>query len=166
MTRTSAASPRRLLRIYLNDHLMGATAMLHLSRRCLSSNSGTPLGSFLEGLITELDEDRTILVDLMDALHLTRAPVKQAAAVVGERIGRAKLNGSLTGYSDLSRLVELEGLLTGATLQLALWRSLQQIAAAHPPVGALDLDRLAERATAQIERLETHRREAVAKALT
>ena len=166
MSRTSAASPRRLLRIYLNDHLMGATAMLHLSRRCLSSNGGTPLGAFLEELVAELGEDRTIVAELMDALHLTRDPVKQAAAVVGERIGRAKLNGSLTGYSDLSRLVELEGLLTGATLQLALWQSLRQIAAAHPPVAALDLDRLVARTTAQIERLETHRREAGANALS
>lgn len=159
-----ATGRRKLLRIYLNDHLMGATAGIHVARRCLASNQGTPLGAFLEEFVVELDEDRAILAELMDALRLTRDPVKQAAAVVGERVARAKLNGSLRGYSDLSRLEELEGLRAGVTVKRQLWQSLRQVAAAYPAVAAMDLDRLVDRASTQAGHLETHRLEAAARA--
>lgn len=38
---------RRLLQIYLNDHLAGAVGGAELARRCLRSNRGTPLGALL-----------------------------------------------------------------------------------------------------------------------
>lgn len=160
-----ATNQRKLLRIYLNDHLAGATAGIHLTRRCLSSNQGTPLGAFLDEFLVELAEDRTTLMDLMDALRLSRDPAKQALAVVGERVGRAKLNGSLRGYSDLSRLEELEGLVAGVTVKLGLWQALQRVASSHAAIAAMDLDRLVDRASSQLQRLETYRLDAAARAL-
>ncbi|MEX2619097.1 MAG: hypothetical protein WD250_02650 [Egibacteraceae bacterium] len=159
-----ATDERKLLRIYLNDHLAGATAGIHLARRCLSSNQGTALGAFLEELLVEIGEDRTTLMDLMDALHLTRDPAKQALAVVGERVARLKLNGRLRGYSDLSRLVELEGLVGGVNVKRRLWHALQRVASSYAAIGATDLDRLIHRADSQLERLETYRQEAAARA--
>jgi hypothetical protein len=49
---------RRLLAIYLNDHLAGATAGLELARRARGSNRDTELGEFLERLTGEIEEDR------------------------------------------------------------------------------------------------------------
>lgn len=160
----AASDQRKLLRIYLNDHLAGATAGVHLARRCLSSNQGTALGAFLEEFLVEIAEDRTTLMDLMDALQLTRDPAKQALAVVGERVARLKLNGSLRGYSDLSRLEELEGLAGGVNLKRRLWQALQRVASSYAAIATLDLDRLAQRADSQLERLETYRLEAAARA--
>lgn len=160
-----ATERRRLLRIYLNDHLAGAALGTHLVRRCLSSNEGTPLGGFLEDLLGEVAEDRAVLEGLMDALELPRDRVKQFAALVAERVGRVKLNGSLRTYSDLSRLEELEGIYAGVTTKLRLWASLQAVAPSHPAVAAMDLTRLVDRGVAQLERLEVHRLEAAVRAL-
>ena len=160
MTEQHAAQPtdpRRLLRIYLNDHLMGATVGVQLARRCLRNNDGTPLGDFLRQLAEEVAEDRADLLRIMAALQLPVRGAKVALATVGERVGRLKLNGRLRGYSDLSRLWELEGLSAAVDLKHGLWRTLQAVPAAAPPDGVVDLDRLIERATAQREALETHR---------
>lgn len=157
---------RKLLRIYLNDHLAGAALGSHLARRCLTNNRGTPLGGFLEELIDEIAEDRAVLEELMGTLGIAGDRLKLAGAVIAERLGRAKLNGNLRGYSDLSRLEELEGLHGGIDLKLRLWQSLQQAASAHPAIAAMDLDRLKDRASSQLERLEEHRLAAATRALT
>ena len=44
-----------------------------------------------------------------------------------EKIGRLKPNGQLTGYSPLSRVVELEGLALGITGKLSLWKALREL---------------------------------------
>lgn len=167
MSQPSAATDRRkLLRIYLNDHLMGATLALGLIRRSIGSNRGGALGDFLEELHVEVAEDRDALKELMDAFAFPVDPIKQVAAVAGERIGRLKLNGRLTGYSDLSRLLELEGLHAGVDAKLRLWKSLRQVASAHSPIDPATLDRLITRAESQLERLEPHRLEAASRAFS
>ncbi|HVL98238.1 MAG TPA: hypothetical protein VM324_02990 [Egibacteraceae bacterium] len=165
VTRSPVATDRRkLLRIYLNDHLAGATAGVRLARRSLRSNRGTPLGAFLGQLVDEVEEDRAALERLIAAFAFPRGRVKVAAAVAAEWIGRGKLNGRLIGYSDLSRVLELEGLYLGAEGKRRLWLNLQRIAESHDAIAALDLDRLIARASSQLERLEHHRSEAAARA--
>lgn len=165
MSRPSAATDRqKLLRIYLNDHLMGAALALRVVRRSAGSNRGEPLGDFLQELHTEIAEDQEALKRLMDAFGFPVDPLKQAAAAAGERLGRLKLNGSLTGYSALSRLVELEGLHAGVDAKLRLWKSLRQVAPTHPQLDPPTLDRLIGRAESQLERLEPHRTDAASRA--
>lgn len=165
MTRPPVATERRkLLRIYLNDHRMGATVGVRVAQRTLRSNQGTPLGAFLEQFVAEIKEDRASLDALMESLGFARDRVKLAAAVAAELVGRAKLNGRLLGYSDLSRLLELEGLYAGVEAKRRLWLSLQRVAASDETIGALDLDRLIARAASQLERLEPHRLDAAARA--
>ena len=48
---------------------------------------------------------------------------KVAAGWTAEKIGRLKPNAQLRGYSPLSPLVELEGLLIGIQGKLAMWRA-------------------------------------------
>lgn len=159
-----ATTRRRLLRIYLNDHLAGAEVVVRVARRCLASNRASPLGDFLADLLTEVAEDRAALEQLIDALELPRARIKVAAAAAAELTARLKLNGRWTGYSDLSRLEELDGLLAGIALKQRMWQSLQHVAGAHPALEQADLGRLIERAASQVERLEKHRLEAAARA--
>jgi hypothetical protein len=153
---------RRLLAIYLNDHLAGATAGLELVRRVRGSNEGTELGDFLERLAGEIAEDRESLEQIMGELGIGRDRVKVIAAWGAEKAGRLKLNGSLTGYSPLSRVVELEGLHIGVTGKLALWQVLEDTLGSR--IGGADLTRLRERAERQRGELESYRRAAAAEA--
>ena len=156
---------KKFLAIYLNDHLAGATAALEVVRRSISSNEGTETGNFLSGLAEEIQADREALVDVMRRLGVGQDRVKLAGAWLAEKVGRLKLNGQLTGYSPLSRLVELESLKLGVTGKLVLWRSLEHISRSDEVLAEVDFDRLAKRAEEQLEELERMRLRAVERAL-
>ena len=150
---------RKLLGIYLNDHLAGSTVGLEVAGRSASSNRGNEFGAFLEHLRGEIEYDRRALEELMDRLEIGKDPVKRAVAWVAEKAGRLKLNGQITGYSPLSRLVELEGLAIGVTGKLSLWQVLQELRD-EPELADFDVDRFIARAREQLEGLEEHRRRA------
>lgn len=156
----------KLLSIYLNDHLAGATAGVELAKRALSNNEGTAYGTFLSELVRDIEEDRSELQALIERLGLAQDRVKQTVAWAAEKVGRLKLNGQLTGYSPLSRLVELEGLRLGVEGKLCLWRSLSEIANQDSRLAVSDLQELIRRAEAQVDGLEKHRLEAANEALT
>jgi hypothetical protein len=151
------------LATYLNDHLAGATTGRELAKRTLSNNRGTQFEATLEWLFEQIAEDRASLLEIMRAVGAPEDHLKKLAAFALERAGRLKLNNSLFSYSPLSRLVEFEGLLVGVTGKLAGWRSLQQLDDAR--LASFDLEALAQRALAQRDRLEEHRREAARLAL-
>ncbi len=142
----------KLLAIYLNDHLAGATLGIELTRRSLRSNANTELGRFLEELLTELVRDREALETVMERLAVRRSPVKPRLALVAERLGRLKLNGQVTGYSPLSRVLELEGLAGGIGLKLQLWNALEQNFG--ETLDGFDFHALAARADSQGQRVE------------
>ncbi len=154
---------KKLLSIYLNDHLAGATAGTELARRVAGANEGTPLGDLLAELATEIAEDREALLKAMSKLGVGRDHIKVKGAWVGEKLGRLKLNGQITGYSPLSRLEELEGLHLGITGKLELWRMLKRTNETRVGV---DLDELIKRAESQRRRLAPHRATAAAEAIS
>jgi hypothetical protein len=148
-----SAGPDRLLAIYLNDHLAGATLGVELARRLRSSNRGDPeMGEPLAQVCAEIEADRETLVRLMERLHIDRNPVKPVFARVAERLGRLKLNGQLRGYSPLSRVLELEVLATGIGGKLQLWNALEQ--SFGESLDGFDFHALAERADNQGQRVE------------
>jgi hypothetical protein len=153
------------LRIYLNDHAAGALAAVELARRCRASNERTPLGMYLASLIEEIEADRSVLHDVMDRVGARRDRAKLAIGWLAEKVGRLKPNGRIFGYSDLSRLEELEGLCLGVEGKAALWRSLHALSEADERLGGLDFQPLIRRATRQRTALERHRRAAAAAAL-
>jgi hypothetical protein len=137
-----------LLSIYLNDHLAGATGGVELARRVRAANRDDEVfGPPLAEICAEIEADRETLVGLMDRLEIRRDPLKPAAAWAVEKLGRLKLNGQLTGYSPLSRQVELEGLLIGIAGKEQMWRALGHTLG--PRAGELDFAQLAERAERQ-----------------
>jgi hypothetical protein len=144
-----------LLSIYLNDHLAGATAGVELARRSRGSNEGTPLGDFLDGLAEDIEADRKELERLMEELGISRDRFKAAGAYVLEKLGRMKANGQLTGYSPLSRLIELEMLHVGITGKLEMWSAVREVLGGR--LRSFDFERLIERAETQRSSLEEHR---------
>jgi hypothetical protein len=152
------------LRIYLQDHLAGATAGLELARRTRSANEGTEYGPPLAKIADEIEADRRHLQGIIDDLGFGADRLKNIAAWGLEKAGRLKLNGQLTGYSPLSRLVELEGLLTGITGKKGLWISLLELAPAEPRLEADLLTRLRDRAEEQRATVEQLRERAAREA--
>jgi hypothetical protein len=153
----------KYLPIYLNDHLAGATAGHELAKRSLGHNRDTPFEPFLERLAEEIGEDRTALRAIMRALEIGEDPVKKIGAWALERVGRLKLNGSLLGYSPLSRQIEFEGLALGVTGKLAMWRALQLVS--DERLAEFDIAALEARAQAQQDGIEERRLEAARIAL-
>jgi hypothetical protein len=156
---------RKLLSIYLNDHLLGATAGRELARRAAGANEGNEYGEFLARLAQEIEADRRALEGLMVELGVGRDRVKVAAGWAGEKVGRLKLNGSITSYSPLSRLVELEGLVAGIQGKIALWRALMAVADEDERLDRDYLERLATRGEEQQREAEEHRVRAAREAL-
>lgn len=136
------------LEIYLNDHLAGASGGVELARRLRASNRDDAVfGETLSRVCAEIEADRTVLEQVIEGLGYSPSKVKPAAAWVAEKLGRLKLNGQLRGYSPLSRLIELEGLLIGITGKIGLWQTLAELG-----IGAeldADLEQLTARAAAQ-----------------
>ncbi len=126
------AIDRRRLGTYLNDHLMGATAGGRVARRSAEANAGTEYGRVLSWLADEIDEERETLRRVMAALNLPENPFKKLTGVLLERAGSLKLNGQIVGYSPLSRLLELEGLVIGVLGKRCLWQTLEVLATKEP----------------------------------
>lgn len=150
----------KYLRIYLNDQLALGAVWRELARRAARQNRGTPAGDALAEVAQEIAEDVATFERIMERLGVPRSRVKVGAAVAGERLGRLKLNGSLTSYSPLSRFVELDFLIMGITGKIQLWRTLRDLADLGERLPDVDFGALIARAEAQRSRLEPFRREA------
>jgi hypothetical protein len=144
---------RKLLRIYLQDHLAGATGGVELARRARGANRDTPYGEPLAKLADDIEADRRSLESVMEDLGFGADRAKNLAFWVGEKAGRLKLNGQLTGYSPLSRMIELDGLITGVNGKRSLWLTLRELTDSVPELDADRIGRLVERADQQVETL-------------
>lgn len=143
---------KKLLGIYLNDHMAGSVAGVELAKRARGNNEGSALGDFLATLVDDIERDREALARVMEHHGVGADPLKRTVAWAAEKAGRLKLNGRLTGYSPLSRVVELEGLMLGVTGKLGLWRALDA-SGAEAPAG-IDFKQLAASAERQRDELE------------
>jgi hypothetical protein len=153
------------LKIYLEDHYAGATAGLELARRSAGANRGNPYGDVLARVADEIEADRDSLRAVMTELGVEPARLKVIGAWAGEKAGRLKLNGHLTGYSPQSRVIELEGLVLGVTGKRSLWAALRHVAPQEPRLKIEELELLIERAERQAAELEEQRLKAVSEAV-
>jgi hypothetical protein len=153
----------KLLKIYLNDHLAAVTALAQAAGRSASSNRGTELESVLHRVANHLDDCKRDLESAIHAVGGKQDRLKLGAAWMAEKAGRLKLNGQLTGYSDLSRLIEIEWLSAGIHAQASMWRSLEE--AGDERLASIDFaDRIAA-STEIASELERHRGDAARRAL-
>ena len=150
------APPEKLLAIYLNDHLAGATVGVELVRRVRGAAEGQEAEA-VGRLCAEIEADRETLKRVMEGLGVDRERLKPAAAWLAEKLGRLKPNGQLRGSSPLSRVVEMEGLYLGVTGKMQLWKTLERTVGDR--LSGIDFEQLAGRAADQREAIdELHRR--------
>jgi hypothetical protein len=144
----------KYLKIYLQDHFAGATAGVELAKRAAANNEGdAEFGEPLRRIAGEIDDDREQLRRLMARLDVEPDRIKTTLFWAGEKAGRLKLNGELLSFSPLSRHLEIEGLISGVSGKLSLWRVLIAVEGAHPQLDPEELTALATRAEDQLERL-------------
>jgi hypothetical protein len=151
-----AGRASKYLAIYLNDHLAGSTTGIELVRRAAREHRGSELGAFLHGLAREIHTDRETLKRIMDAAGVEPDRLKVAAAWLGEKAGRLKLNGHVLRRSPYTPFIELEALKLGIHGKELLWRALQALPAEQRPPG-VDYGELIERAERQQAAVEEHR---------
>jgi hypothetical protein len=120
------APAERYLGIYLRDHLAVVQMAIALVRRTLRQNRDNAVGQLLAPLHLELLEDRALLREIGHEVGVRPSALKMFGALMGERLGRLKLNGRLRGYSPLSRVVELESLANLCAARESMWRVLQR----------------------------------------
>jgi hypothetical protein len=155
----------RYLGIYLNDQLAAGVMWRETARRAQRSNDGSDLGDALARVARAITDDIGTFEAIMARLGVRKNPAKTALAVVAERGGRLKLNGRLTGYSPLSRFVELDFLAYGIEGKKILWQNLRDCARLGERLPDVDFDALIARAQAQRDEIEPFRLSAGAAAL-
>ncbi len=144
------------LETYLQDHRAGAEAGSDLAHRLADENRGTPYEGFLGTLAREIDQDIAVLEDIMSRYDVSKPTLKMTSAKVAERLGRLKPNERVSGYSPLSRLLELEGLRAGVQGKLALWEALARIAPHDDRLDEGQIAGLQAKAERQLEGLREH----------
>ncbi|HEU5472466.1 MAG TPA: hypothetical protein VFV67_17575 [Actinophytocola sp.] len=145
------------LGIYLRDQLAMGVLWREMARRAQRANRGTELGEALTGVASGIAEDVDTFRSIMHRVGARPNPVKTGLAVVAERFGRLKFNGRLTGYSPLSRFVELEFLAMGIEGKKQMWTTLRDLAGLGERLPDVDFDHLIERAEQQRAALEPFR---------
>ncbi|MWA06184.1 hypothetical protein F8568_038725 [Actinomadura sp. LD22] len=157
----ATSDPRRLLGIYLSDHLAGAAGGVALARRIARTHSGSGDAERLARLAQDIAADRGAALSIVRSLGLPVRGYKSVAVWAAEKAARRKFNGRLRDRSPLSDLVELEALRLAVEGKAAGWRTLLAIADRETDLDARALRMLLDRAEAQAAVLEELRVKAV-----
>lgn len=154
------------LAIYLNDHLAGSVAALELLDHLIRLEQGKPRERALAQIRSEVEEDQKALQALLQGIGGKESRVRQAAAWITEKLGRAKLllDASESG-GEIQMLESLEALALGIQGKASLWRSLAA-AAVRVEAKAMDYAGLEQRAMSQFQRVEAMRLQAARAALS
>jgi hypothetical protein len=125
---------RRVVRVYLGDHLAVMRVGSALATRMRDSPHHGEVTDLLDDVTRELDDGGRTVTAYLAQLGAAPPRLKLLGALAAERVGRAKLNGRLAHRSRLSDLLELEGLRGAVAGSGAFWRALEraEIAAEEP----------------------------------
>ncbi|MCZ7456528.1 hypothetical protein [Streptomyces sp. WMMC940] len=145
---------RDALRIYLNDHLSGATSGVELARRMARAHRSSPRAAELRRLADDIAQDRKTLRELMGVLGIAPHRYKVCTGWVMEKAARFKPNGRALRRAGLSTIVELEALRMGIQGKYMLWRALTPPAQRTGPLTTAQLDELMGRAQSQMATVE------------
>ncbi len=140
---------------YLHDHLAGSHFAIELLKSLGDQYSGEPLGQFVSGLAVEIEQDQTVLLEIIDQVGKTRPNLKQAAGWLTEKVSKFRLSRDAEG--GFGAFEALEILALGILGRIALWRALAVIAEDQTELQNLDFEQLIARAQDQHDRVEENR---------
>jgi hypothetical protein len=156
----------KALSTYLNDHLAGSVAALELLDHLAELHSDPDRKRFFTGLRAEVEEDQSVLQQLIKKVGGEESTVRKAAAWLTEKLGRVKLHLDDPGNGQLRVLEAIEALGLGIQGKLALWRALGAVAGRVPQLQGVDYTRLEQRAMQQHQQVEGQRLQTARVALT
>jgi hypothetical protein len=145
--------PLQYLATYLDDHRAGATGGTRLARRIWRSNRNTTWGPQLEELAGAIERDQTVLEQVREAAGISGGDLKQFGALVVEQVARLKPNRHILTYSPLSRVLELESLMSGVQAKQRLWAVLRLAVPLQPEWSQFDFEALERQGHTQLDRL-------------
>jgi hypothetical protein len=120
---------RQQLRIYLADHLSGASAGSARIQRMAQDFADTPLGPELAQLASDIPDERDWLERSMQQWGLTPHRWKQVATSLFERVGRLKPNGRIAASAPMTAVLEIDLMRAAVTAKRGLWETLRVYAA-------------------------------------
>jgi hypothetical protein len=141
------------LKIYLDDHRAGATAGTDLARRIWRKNRSGPWGTELKEIRQLIKAEKETLDSVRAAVGVSGGQGKKALALVSAQAARLKPNGHFLRYSPLTRLVELETLMSGVQSKLGLWATLLETSSSFPGLARFDFAALGEQSEAELKSL-------------
>jgi hypothetical protein len=153
------------LEIYLNDHLAGATGACEVARNAVEKFSTSSHRNFLAEFLSQVEEDRATLEELIRTVGGTPNPMKQASAWLMEKVSRIKLSPGGLGSEEMSALLTLETLCIGVEGKICLWTAMKAVAGDIAELSTIDFDALLARAQQQRQGLEKERLAAARAAL-
>ena len=131
---------RYLFGLYLSDHFTGATAGLERMERMTRAYRDTPFHAELAEATEQLRAERELYRDLLDRLEVPLRRHRQAAAWLGEKAGRLKLNGRIVQRSPMSAMLEAELMRSAVLGKIGGWQTLRE----HADQVGLDADQFDE----------------------
>jgi hypothetical protein len=151
---------------YLNDHLAGSVAAIELVDHLRELTNNPEREALLSRLRSEIEEDQTVLRELLKEVGGSESKFRKAAAWLTEKLGEAKLKLDHPEGGELQWLEALETLGLGIQGKLALWRALEAASDRKPDLQSLDLGRLMNRALEQLQWVESERLQVARRALS
>ena len=151
------------LATYLHDHLAASNFAIELLKHLHEQHAREPLGTFVAGLLKEVEQDRQSLQRIVEAVGSKESGVKEMSAWVGEKVSRFKLSHSSSG--DAGTFQALETMALGVLGKLALWQALAVVAPSDLRLSGTDFEALAARAQTQHAQVEEWRLQFAPKAL-
>ena len=143
------------LTAYLKEHAAGASAALDLLDHLISSHADTPDADFFKEMRVKVNEDKTILDEILGRFEAHESALLNTMTRVGEKAARAKFLLAGADSGEMGRLEALEMLSLGIEGKRVLWLALD--AAAIPELEDMDLPALASVAAGQRELVECRR---------
>ena len=141
------------LRIYLDEHMVGARTVTQLVDRRLDDGIGP---EWLRTFRAELTEDRQVVEGIAERLGSDGVAPSHLAGTAAQVAVRGALRVTEELHASLRDLLEFETMFVGVQGKAALWRTLGLLSG-HPALAGIDFAELEQRADDQAHKLEAFR---------
>jgi len=147
------------LQRYLNDHLAGSAGAVDLIQTLADTSEDPGDESFFTELKAKVEEDRTLLKNLIEKLGHSSSALLEAAGNLTGKAGRLKLKWEGLEPGRLGRFEAMEMLSLGIQGKRLLWLMLAELAPWIPEwseinFGDLELEAIAQRDAVEARRIE------------
>jgi hypothetical protein len=150
------------IKVYLRDHLAGATMAIELLESLAVAYQPEPLGAFAKTMLSEITLDRESLQKIAERVGVQPSPVKELAARISEQGLSHKFK--ILAKDGFGLFEALEFLALGVLGKQKLWRALAVISEQDFRLQGIDMNQLLLRAESQHSELEAQRLTVISRA--